>query len=241
MDDAEVEASGAVEAIRMAFQRGVARRAADVLDEPQGDAAEAWAGQAKELVAHAETLLRAQGAARDHGEELGNGKPPKTPQVAESTKDYDAFLCHASEDKDAVVRPFAHLMRKHGLRPWLDEREINWGHNLAKKIQEGLARSRFVVVFLSSAFLSKKGWTDKELNTALSMDDGENPLVLPVVLGIKHEELEAKYPLVSAKLYRAIPDYDPAKPVRPGELSNLVEELKNMIGVSDRRTGRGRP
>ena len=182
-----------------------------------------------------------QGPARDQGEEVGNGKPPKTPQVAESTKDYDAFLCHASEDKDAVVRPFAHLMRKHGLRPWLDEREINWGHNLAKKIQEGLARSRFVVVFLSSAFLSKKGWTDKELNTALSMDDGENPLVLPVVLGIKHEELEAKYPLVSAKLYRAIPDYDPAKPVRPGELSNLVEELKNMIGVSDRRTGRGRP
>lgn len=162
-------------------------------------------------------------------------------QVAKSSKEYDAFLCHASEDKDALVRPFADLMGEHGLRPWLDEREINWGHNLAKKIQEGLARSRFVVVFLSSAFLSKKGWTDKELSAALSMDDLENPLVLPVVLGITHEELEAKYPLVSAKKYHRIPDYDPAKQVPPGELNRLVEELKNMIGVSDRRTGRGRP
>lgn len=168
------------------------------------------------------------------GAELGG-------HVAVSTKEFDAFLCHASEDKDAVVRPFADLMIEHGLRPWLDEREINWGHNLAKKIQEGLAGSRFVVVFLSSAFLSKKGWTDKELNTALSMHDGENPLVLPVVLGITHEELEARYPLVSAKKYHKIPDYDPAKRVPTGELKKLVEKLNNMIGVSARGAEGGRP
>jgi len=241
MDDAEVEASGAVKTIRRRFQRG---RLADVLEEPGWAAAQASAGLAKELVAHAETLLRAQGAARDHGPSTNMPAVKAADlgeQVAEPTKEHDAFLCHASDDKGAVVRPFADLMREHGLKAWLDEREIKWGHNLAKKIQEGLARSRFVVVFLSSAFLSKKGWTDKELNTALSMDDGEHPLVLPVVLGITHEELESKYPLVSAKKYHKIPDYDPAKQVPPGELNKLLDELKNMIGVPDRRGGRGRP
>lgn len=158
-----------------------------------------------------------------------------------STNEFDAFLCHVTEDKAAVVRPFANMMKKHKLKPWLDDGEIRWGDDLAKKIQDGLARSRFVVVFLSSVFLSKNGWGDRELNTALSMEGGENTLVLPVVLGITHKQLQAKYPLVSAKVFRAIREYDPPKQVPPGELKKLVKELKNMIGVSVRGVGRGRP
>jgi hypothetical protein len=157
--------------------------------------------------------------------------------VAVSTKEYDAFLCHASEDKDAVVRPFADLMGEHGLTPWLDKGEIQWGETLIDKIQHGLLKSRFCVVFLSSSFLSKKRCGARELSTALSLEMGGKLCVLPLLLGITHEQLEAEYPLVSAKLCREIRAYDPAKQVPPGELQGHVEELKRLIGISDRGGG----
>jgi hypothetical protein len=160
----------------------------------------------------------------------GKKRRQRAADLPASTKEYDAFLCHASEDKDAAVRPFAQLMQEHGMKPWLDEGEVVWGDTLVKKIQDGLVRSRFVVVFLSNDFLRKKNWTETELNTALSMEIGGKSFVLPVLLGITHEELQAKYPLVSAKFYKVIPDYDPARPVPAERLRALVEELKLRIG-----------
>jgi hypothetical protein len=40
---------------------------------------------------------------------------------------YDLFICHASEDKDDVVRPLADSLREQGLRVWIDEVEIRLG------------------------------------------------------------------------------------------------------------------
>ena len=157
--------------------------------------------------------------------------PPPAVQAAyipESTNEFDAFLCHASEDKDAIVRPFAQVMKQNGLKPWIDEKQLGWGDNLVRRIQEGLARSQFVVVFLSEAFLAKK-WPDTELNTALSMEIGGRTLVLPLLLGLTHETLQARYPIVSAKVYREIRTYDPKQSVAPGELQELVAELKRRL------------
>ena len=39
----------------------------------------------------------------------------------EIDKEYDVFLTHASEDKDEVVRPLAHMLRTEGLEVWFDE------------------------------------------------------------------------------------------------------------------------
>src|SRR5580765_4942879 len=38
-----------------------------------------------------------------------------------SLREYDVFISHASEDKDAVVRPLAHALSGGGLRVWFDE------------------------------------------------------------------------------------------------------------------------
>lgn len=148
--------------------------------------------------------------------------------VPESTGEFDAFLCHASEDKLAIVDPFTKAMEKAGMKPWVDNTQVKWGDNLVKKIQEGLTRSSYVVVFISESFLNKD-WPDTELNTALSMEIGNRPLVLPILLGLTHDELQARYPIVSAKLYKAIPEYTPSVVVTNDVIGGLIEKLRERL------------
>ena len=59
---------------------------------------------------------------------------------------YDVFISHASEDKEEVVRPLANALRKAGLKVWYDEFELHIGDSLRRKIDQGLAKSRFGIV-----------------------------------------------------------------------------------------------
>ncbi len=65
------------------------------------------------------------------------------------TFDYDVFLSHSSQDRD-VVRPLAERLRADGLRVWLDEWEIRPGDSIPAKIEEGLERSRVLVLCMSA-------------------------------------------------------------------------------------------
>lgn len=55
--------------------------------------------------------------------------------------EYDAFICHASEDKESFVRPLAKELRKKGLRVWYDEFTLKLGDSLRRSIDRGLARA----------------------------------------------------------------------------------------------------
>lgn len=69
---------------------------------------------------------------------------------------YDVFISHASEDKDAVVRPLAISLQQKGLKVWFDEFELRIGDSLRQKIDKGLANSRFGIVVLSKNFIKKR-------------------------------------------------------------------------------------
>jgi TIR domain len=76
---------------------------------------------------------------------------------------YDLFISHASEDKDALVRPLAESLRDLGLSVWYDEFELRPGDSLRESLDRGIATSRHGLVVLSPAFV-KKRWTQWELN-----------------------------------------------------------------------------
>ena len=78
-------------------------------------------------------------------------------------REFDAFISHASEDKGEVVRPLAEALRSKGLSVWYDEFELKIGDSLRRKIDKGLANSRFGIVVLSQSFF-KKGWPNYELD-----------------------------------------------------------------------------
>ena len=76
---------------------------------------------------------------------------------------YDGFLSHSAKDKP-VVRDVAARLKKDGLRVWFDEWEIRPGDNIPHKIEEGLERSRVLVLCMSAnAFGSD--WAQLESGT----------------------------------------------------------------------------
>jgi len=55
----------------------------------------------------------------------------------------DIFICHASEDKQAIVRPLVAAFKAQKISCWVDEAEIRWGDSITQKVNEGLAQSRY--------------------------------------------------------------------------------------------------
>jgi hypothetical protein len=114
--------------------------------------------------------------------------------------DWDVFLCHASEDKPLIARPLYTHLESRGIRCWLDEAEIAWGESILSKIQEGMARARFVLVILSPQFL-QKSWPQKELRSALTLEiEAERSIVLPLLVGDPNLLL-ASLPFLKEKRY----------------------------------------
>lgn len=65
------------------------------------------------------------------------------PDEAFEDRDFDVFISHASEDKATVVRPLAEALTDLDVDVWYDEFELRIGDSLRRKIDHGIARSRF--------------------------------------------------------------------------------------------------
>ncbi len=100
------------------------------------------------------------------------------------------FISHASEDKDAFVRPLAEALRKK-FDVWYDEYELKMGDSLRAKIDEGLRKADYGVVVLSPAFFTKK-WTQAELDGLLALETSTHKLILPVWYQITLAEVTAQ-------------------------------------------------
>jgi hypothetical protein len=116
-------------------------------------------------------------------------------------REYDVFISHASEDKDEVVRPLAIELQKNGLKVWYDEFEMKIGDSLRRKIDKGLANSRFGVVVLSKSFISK-GWTNYELDGIVSKANSGEQVILPIWHNITKKEVLDYSPSLADKLAR---------------------------------------
>jgi hypothetical protein len=77
--------------------------------------------------------------------------------------EYEVFLSHSAKDK-AVVRDVAERLRKDGMKVWFDELVLKPGDHIQAKIEEGLERSRVLVLCMSAnAFGSD--WAQLESGT----------------------------------------------------------------------------
>jgi hypothetical protein len=128
--------------------------------------------------------------------------PPGVPPAAGVSREYDVFVSHASEDKDSVVRPLAHALSAAGLAVWYDEFELRIGDSLRRKIDTGLATSRFGVVVLSRSFF-RKGWTNYELDGLVTRAVSGEQVILPIWHEITKQELIEYSPSLADKVARS--------------------------------------
>ena len=101
---------------------------------------------------------------------------------------YDAFICHASEDKGAFVRPLANALKKMGFRIWYDEFELRVGDKLHQSIDKGLSVSRYGVVVLSKAFFDKN-WPRYELDGLAAREIEGEKVILPIWYGVGNDDV----------------------------------------------------
>jgi hypothetical protein len=113
---------------------------------------------------------------------------------------YDAFVCHASEDKDAFVRPLAELLREQHIEVWYDEFSLRVGDSLRRSIDLGLSQSRFGVVVLSPHFFNKQ-WSQWELDGLVARhNSGSSDVILPIWHQVSRDDVLAYSPSLADKI-----------------------------------------
>ena len=139
----------------------------------------------------------------------------------------DLFICHASEDKEAVARPLAEALQREGATVWLDELVLKLGDSLRSKIDEGLRECRFGIVLLSPSFFSKHwpkweldGLADRELTTG-------KKVILPIWHKLDHDDVAAYSPPLAGKFAARMSD----------GLPKVVQSIMEVLAEAESEAG----
>lgn len=140
---------------------------------------------------------------------------------------HDVFISHATEDKDEVVRALAEALIDQNLRVWYDEFELRIGDSLRRKIDKGLAQSRFGIVVLSHAFF-EKNWPQYELDGLVTREMTGKQVILPLWHKITKEEIISHSPSLADKIARNTSNFT---------IEEIAQEIADVIqsasGTSD--------
>jgi hypothetical protein len=157
-------------------------------------------------------------------------------------KKYDLFISHASEDKDVIVRPLATILERLSVRVWYDEFSLQLGDSLTASIDKGLQESRYGLVVLSKAFLSKK-WPEYEYRSLMTREiDGER-VILPLWYDVTKDDIKnfslyladiMALPISRANFGKIVPAI--LKVVRPD-----IYQERRMQGVLRKAVAEGTP
>lgn len=128
-------------------------------------------------------------------------KKDTPPEYENDTREYDVFISHASEDKEEVVRPLVKALQDEGLVVWYDEFAMRIGDSLRRKIDKGLANSRFGIVVLSKDFI-RKGWTNYELDGIITKSVSDEQVLLPIWHNLTKKEVLDYSPSLADKVAR---------------------------------------
>jgi hypothetical protein len=149
-------------------------------------------------------------------------------------KTWDLFISHASEDKESIVRKVADELIKHGVNVWYDEFTLKIGDSLSRSIDRGLSSSKYGLVILSKAFLSKD-WPEYELRGLTAKELGHEKVILPIWHNIEREDILQYSPSLADKFALTTKDntnqeliYKIIEIVRP----DLFEKIMRKIAYS---------
>ncbi len=99
------------------------------------------------------------------------------------------FLCHASQDKPAVRELYKKLAAEKWIEPWLDEEELYPGQDWNMEIEKAVEAADAIIVCLSKGSITKEGYVQREIRTALDYADYKPEGTL-YVIPIRLEECE---------------------------------------------------
>jgi TIR domain len=107
----------------------------------------------------------------------------------------DTFICHASADKQELVRPLVQRLAEKNVTAWYDEDALAIGDSLERAIDRGLDEAEHGIVVLSPAFFAAKGsWTRRELDALRSRHLDGHRRLLVIWHGVDEDEVGRRVP-----------------------------------------------
>ena len=147
----------------------------------------------------------------------------REPTLERGAPDWDVFISHASEDAVSIARPLADMLRRAGLRVWIDAHEVTLGDSVSATVNEALAHSRYGVVIISPDFLAKE-WPKRELAALLALELRHGKRVLPVLHNLQVDSLLREFPLMADKVWMTT----------SSGLDTLALEVQRAMGLGAR-------
>ncbi len=93
---------------------------------------------------------------------------------------FDVFLCHNSDDKEAV-KEIGRELKDRGLRPWLDEWELRPGFPWQRQLEQQIEDVKAAAVLVGESGFGP--WQSEELESLLRQFVKRGCPVIPVILG----------------------------------------------------------
>jgi len=124
--------------------------------------------------------------------------PEEDDEHEQPTHPFSVFLSHSSADKETVLKVIE-AFKKANISYWVDHERIKFGDSIIAKIEEGLQKSKSVVVCLSEKLITS-GWCRAEYGVILyrefsgdtsrrviplSLDGSNNSNSIPLLLSDK--------------------------------------------------------
>ncbi|WP_194858379.1 toll/interleukin-1 receptor domain-containing protein [Myxococcus sp. AB056] len=151
--------------------------------------------------------------------ELRRASQALTATPTEEAKSYDFFISHASEDKDEVARPLYEALTALECKVWYDAITLKVGDSLRRKIEQGIATSRYGVVIVTERSLEKE-WPARELDALTAIEIGGVKKVLPIWHRITKSYIDSKAPMLADKL---------ALNTATQSIEEIAKELKSLL------------
>lgn len=154
------------------------------------------------------------------------------------------FISHATEDCETAKKLYDDLKRA-GLEPWMGKKDILTGQNWESEILRTIRESSYFLALLSSKSVSKRGYVQKELKTALDILD-KSPeseiFLLPVRLDEckpSDEKLEKLqrcdlFPSYEQGLEKILSVLCPSASDCPPALGNLIQTNQDCARIIQR-------
>ncbi|NMF64407.1 transcriptional regulator [Brasilonema octagenarum UFV-E1] len=92
---------------------------------------------------------------------------------------FDVFLCHNSEDKDAVIK-IAEQLEENKIKPWLDIWELQPGFPWQRELEKQIDHIKSAAVFVGKSGIGP--WQKNEIEAFLSEFNARQCPVIPVLL-----------------------------------------------------------
>jgi len=93
------------------------------------------------------------------------------------------------------------------------------GDSLRRKIDAGIAKSRFGLVVLSTSFFAK-GWPQYELDGLVTMSVSGKQVLLPIWHGVSKDEVMSQSPTLAGKVALRTSDYS---------IAEIAEEIASVV------------